>query len=315
MKIKRPSLPPKPLKQSLFFSPEPKRPGPPVRTVQSQTPQRSDERSWPRRVGAHAPDGNALFTPSSPLSRYRHPYESLSLYGRMPLGWVRRARAETQSPAAVAIKVETGLMDLSLRNTDAGPCVPCYLSIMVVGSRSIPEWRLFYGVTLEQATLSALDSMFEKVPGSVSMYALVAQRYRYRGTDYEVAALRNDGVWLRPTRSPNGSAVFGGRSTPRRAQDHPNPETLLSRLRARARTEGARLRRDQRKAQWIDQQPEVIRELLCEVARVYGIGPERSPYNALAHLVLMQLARFNESRPLSDRIKKPGLTMLYRLLH
>ncbi|MNC52102.1 hypothetical protein D3C75_1014270 [compost metagenome] len=65
----------------------------------------------------------------------------------------------------------------------------------------------------------------------------------------------------------------------------------------------------------MDRQSVVIRELVSEVARAYGIGPERLPYNALAHLVLMQLARFNESRPLSDQIKKPGLTTLYRLLH
>jgi hypothetical protein len=234
----------------------------------------------------------------------------------MPHGWIISARAETHALAAVAIKIETGLMDLCLRSADGGPCISCYMSIMVVGhSRTIPEWRLFYGVTLEQATLKALNSMFEKVPGSVSMYALVAQRYRYRGTDYEVAVLRNGSVWLRLTGSPKWSAAFGGRWSPRRAQERPTIEARLSLLRSRARTEGARVARNQLRAQWLDRQPEVIQELVSQVVRGYGKGPERLTYNVLAQLVLMQLARLNESRPLSDRFKKPGRTTLYRLIH
>lgn len=314
MKINRPSLPPKRLTQSLLFSPVPKRPGPSVPRVQSRSPKRRDERSRPHREDEYAPECNALFIPSSPWSHRLSLHERL--FGRMPHGWVISARAETHSLAAVAIKIETGLMDLSLRSAEGGQCIPCHMSIRVVGhSRTIPEWRLFGGVALEQATLKALNSRFEKVPGSVSMCALEAQRYRYRGTDYEAAALRNGNFWLRLTGSSDWSTAFGRRWSPRRAQERPTIEALLSLLRARARTEGARVVRNQLMAQWIDRQPKVIRELVSQVFRGYGKGPERPTNNVLTQLVFMQLVRINESRPLSDRLKKPGRATLYRWIH
>lgn len=225
-----------------------------------------------------------------------HPARSNErLFGHTNRAWTTfRVSHRYISPAMIIIK--SGLMQLSLRNADRGPCIPCYMSVASQPhSRSILDFRLFYGVTLGQATLRALDSMCKKVPGPVSASAQVRQRYRFRGTDYEVAALQKGCVLLRRTDSPAQKAA-------------PLDTRIASDTRAQIKVTAFH----EAGRRWIDRQPKDIQQLIFHQAKMHLCHHGCTPLRTLVDVIPLEIERLNQSRPSRDQLKAPAWTTLYR---
>jgi len=217
---------------------------------------------------------------------------------------------------APAIKIEIELMGLSLIHTNAGPCVPCYAATALhIHSGHVFAFRLFYGVTLHQATLRGLDAMLEKVPGSVSSFACAPQRYRYRGIDYEVVALRDGGVWLRPTDCHDSrAALHSTRAAPHRTPHvfrmRPANALVLQRsTQAANETAPSHPRRP-----WINRQTGAIPNLVRHRVTSYAWHPMPTTYRRRVAIIALDIDRRNQTRRHNDQLRSPSFNTWYRFI-
>jgi hypothetical protein len=197
--------------------------------------------------------------------------------------------------ASAAIKIETTLMDLSVIHSDAGPCVPCYAAIALdIRSRRVFAFRLFYGVTLHQATLRALGAMLEKVTEAVSIFACVPQRYRFHGSDFEVVAIRDGSVWLRPTGFLESKVTLCCTRTALRRRLYAFPAGLASTLLPRRNAEDAHVTASSHpKRNKIDHPAAAIQELARHCARTNAWHPALPTFRTQAGIIAVDIKRLN----------------------
>lgn len=305
MKTKRAVHPPLRVMQPQFHHLGKKGASPPVRAKQSEDQKRGSGWSEP-----HHQDAFQALSKSIIGLRAWTPH-------RVENGCAIRVRASIAFLSTPWIKIETELMYASVVNADAGPCIPCHMSIVSdMQSNHILDSRLFYGATLHEATFKGLDSMLEKVPGPVSMYARMSQRYRYRGTDYEVAAFRGGSVWLRTATSPDWKAILHrSRKVPHRwFQTLPTTQTFpLPRHRMAVRADVLPPFQIRPRHQRLDRQPEAINDLLRH--RVWAdYWKPGFNYRGLRSLIAMDIECLKQLRPLGDPLRRPCWATLYHLM-
>jgi hypothetical protein len=286
-----------------------------ARAVQSDQQKRCDNWSKANRQEKCQLDAKA---PPTSSVRGKYPRRAIAQLFNPQCNWAISSRASAAFLAAAVIKVEIGLLDVYVYDTDSGPCIPCYMStVSVADSQYILEWRLFHGVTLGQATLKALNSMFEQQPNAEAIPARGETRYRYRGIDYEVVSARAGCVWLRPTGGPDRMETVSDAPTashrPRRYCSTPQASAFpVLRTRVSATVKWPEEFHSRHK--WIDRQPIVFRRLVRRHAKTLLGSSVRSTYRELAGLILAEVVHFNQSHSSTEQMRRPSWTTLYRLI-
>lgn len=250
------------------------------------------------------------------LPRLSHLYQRLGIWWE-PV-WATRIHGTRSNLAYATIKIDSGCIDDSFGRTHSGSCIPHYLTtVSTTGFGHILGYHVKQGGTLTQATFEALNSTFKKVSGRVSMFCPITQRYRYRGSDYEVAIIQKSCIWLRPTGSSNRNTIPAlPPSASRYTPQHPILQRLIPPSRVQIPGSMGRTGRPQTHSsrKWIDRQQEWVRQLVTECAHRHFSRFGRSGHCGLAKAINMELIDINESSPLGDKIKIPSRSSLYRLI-
>jgi hypothetical protein len=183
----------------------PKRPLSPAPTARSKNLRPCDKRFRQHQHAECAVKGKTSFI-SSLLPRLSHLYQKL--FGQSEPALTTRTHGTRSNLAFATIKIETDLLNDTSRWAKYGLSIPHYLTTVSTSVFChILTWQFKQGGTLTQATFEALNSTFKKVPGDVSMLCPITQRYRYRGTDYEVALVQKSCIWLRPCVTRNRNTI------------------------------------------------------------------------------------------------------------
>ncbi|MFW0755911.1 hypothetical protein ACN1C3_14365 [Pseudomonas sp. H11T01] len=268
-----------------------------------------------RRIVDSQIDFNALSAPPNLLSRHSLSHERH--FDRTQPLWIRNPRTCTPFFTPTTIKIETPFMDIKLKNVDTRLSGPYYMTTATeLRSSNIVACRYFSGATLKQATLMAAHLTFETVFAWVSMHARVAQRYKYRGTDFEVVDFRKGSALLCSTEFADGYAELRADAPSRYPPQHfrepqaisiPAHQTSAQRI-ARGFTKNAPRR------QRIDRQPKMVQDIVRHHANANWIYPVRSRYSAVVRVIVMELTRRNQLLIVSDQVKVPSRSTLYRIL-
>lgn len=250
------------------------------------------------------------------LPRLSHLYQRQDTWSEP--AWATRIPGTRSNLAYATIKIGSGRIDYSFGRTHSGTCIPHYLTtVSTTPFCHILGYHVKQGGTLTQASFEALNSTFNKVPGSVSMYCPITQRYRFRGTDYEVAIVQKSCIWLRPTDSSNRNRIPAPRrSASLHTPQHPILPRLISPTRVQIPGSTGITGRPQTHSsrKWIDRQPESVRQFLIQYAHRHFYQPGYGDRSGLVKAIYMGLIHLNQSRPLSDKIKIPSRSSLYRLI-
>jgi hypothetical protein len=268
-----------------------------------------------RRIVDSRIDFSALSAPLNLLSRHSLSHERQ--FDRTQPTWIRNPRTCTPFFAPTTIKIAPPFMEIKLKNVDTRLSVPYYMTTATeLRSSNIVACRYFSGATLKQATLMAADFMFEKVFGGVSMHARVAQRYKYRGTDFEVVDFLEGSVLLCSTEFADGYAELRADAPSRHPPQHFREPQAISipahQTPAQRVTTGSSKNAPRR--QRIDRQPKVVQDIVRHHANASWIYPVRSRYSAVVRVIVIELTRRNQLLIVNDQAKVLSRSTLYPIL-
>jgi hypothetical protein len=219
-------------------------------------------------------------------------------------------RSEFHVDSVKILVLESHFLAVGHTGRDVPPI--CLSTVWDVLNETITNWRLVSGLSLAQANVLALDSIFKRASEADPPQLAIGDRYWQGHSEYEVTAVKDDCVWLVRADSPRQEAA----ELNSQATSIPDRKDLPTRTFVRQVETPAKVK-EQRpnplKHSRLDRQPEAIKRLIldevCSSYRVRGLSKQ-----SLVKNIACRITRLNESRSSNEQFKVPSSSTLRRLI-
>lgn len=219
-------------------------------------------------------------------------------------------RSEFHVDSVKILVLESHFLAVGHTGRDVPPI--CLSTVLDVLNETITNWRLVSGLSLAQANVLALDSIFKRASEADPPQLAIGDRYWQGHSEYEVISVKDDCVWLVRADSPRQEAA----ELNSQATSKPYRKVLPTRILVRQVETPANVK-EQRpnplKHSRLNRHPEAIQQIVLQELRSRYL--ERgSSQRLLASTITYQIEHLNKSLPSDKQLKVPSFSTLRRLI-
>lgn len=220
-------------------------------------------------------------------------------------------RSEFHFEAFKFLLIESSFLQVAVTGANALRC--CISTASEVGNQTILDWRVSNSSSLAEATIFALDSIFERVSDTDPGPSRVGHRYRFGNCEYVVTTVRDDCVWLQRSGSRQRDATK--LNSPGYSQ---SPTASASEPYA-THASGCTNVGNARPSKPAETQPVELSAgghsapVTLEVVHSNYLW-QRLPRRELALKITREIAQWNGPRPSEERLKMRSFATLHRLI-